>query len=231
MGAKGAAVARRPETDPTSHVRNHEGAPRLRLVIRDLDYVKSALERWARRRHGGSVGESSMTGKLMSGVRDNVCPLWLDDMAAMKAHSQDCSLCRGKGRIRLDESKRRRVSKCGICDPDGRFLGEPCFRCGGKKSFIEYDVLVNPAAIRGTGIDYGDVVSGIVDRMVASWRENDATIWAHRVIVLEYARNGTQPMKAKRLDVSLSFYEKRLHEGHYLTERELDAKLPNANTG
>jgi hypothetical protein len=198
------------------------------VTIRDLAYVKAALERWARRRYGGVIGDMSMTGKLMSGVRDNVCTLWLDDIAARKAHDPYCPLCQGKGRVRLDEAKRRRVSHCSICDQNGNFMGQLCFRCSGKKSYVTYDVLTNPAAIRGTGATYGDVISGIVDNLVGSWRESDSTIWNHRVIVEQYCRLGTQKIKSERLKISLRFFERRLHEGHALVEQELDQKLPKA---
>lgn len=223
MGGQSTAVALRPTSAGQTYVGPLKA--RMSVKIRDLTHVKSALERWACRRYGGSIGDMSMTGKLMSGVRDNVCTLWLDDIAARKAHDPFCPLCQGRGRVRLDEAKRRRVSKCSICDPKGQFMGQICFRCGGKKSYVTYDILVNPAVIRGTGSMYTDVVCHIVDNLVGSWRESDATVWLHRVIVNEYCWNGTQVIKARRLRVSLSFYEKRLHEGHAAVERELDAKL------
>lgn len=198
------------------------------LKINDIAHVKAALETWARRMHGSFGSVMSMTGKLMSGVRDNVCPLWLDDIANRKAHNSDCQLCQGKGRIKLDARKRIKVLACSICGPDGRFLGEPCFRCGGKKKYMDITILVNPAAIRGTGVSYGDVQSAIIEQLVGSWQAQDSTIWLHRVTVFQYCRLGTQKMKADRLGISLSFFERRLHEAHYYVERALDDDLPRS---
>jgi hypothetical protein len=228
MGAQSTAFARRPKTHVAPHAGNHEGA-RLRLVINDIAYVQAAMECWARWLNGGMYYSSSMTGKLMAGVQGNVCPLWIDDVSNRRAHPSDCHLCQGKGRIKLNETVRRKIIKCSICDPDGNFMGQRCFRCGGRKRYIDSVRLVNPAIIRGGSAMYGDVQSSIINTLVRSWTESDATIWWHRVSVFHYCRNGTQEMKAKTLKISLRFFERRLHEAHFHVEQELNEKLPKAS--
>jgi hypothetical protein len=188
--------------------------------MHDRDYTKACLERWAKWLYGANVGEISLTGRLMAGVRANVCPNWVEDMLAQRAHDAFCPLCGGKGRLKMElrAQRRARPVPCSICDPDGKFMGDWCWRCHGTRVVEIVELPINPAGIHGTrhvgAKDIGDPVCTAIDDLVASWREADATIWWHRVITFEYTRNGTQPMKAERLHISLSFYEKRLREAH-----------------
>lgn len=194
MGNATAVIARRSTYGSAADARSTK-KPSMRLSIRDIDHVRAALETWARWRYGGSTGEMSMTGKLMSGVASNICPLWLNDVIARKPHDPYCRFCQGRGRVKLKASLK----------------------------------LVNPAAIRGTGISYGDVSSGLIEKLVMSWCERDSTVWLNKILIAEYCENWTQETKAKGMRISLSFYEKRLHEAHFAVEQMLDDKLPRAD--
>jgi hypothetical protein len=200
--------------------------------VNDIAYVKACIERWAQWCGGSTiVRDSSPTGRLMDGVKSNVCPRWIDDVAARRPHDPYCELCQGKGRVKLDPSKPTTTfHRCTICDNDGKFLGDTCWRCQGTRQVQRIGLKVNPATIRGTrnagGQSGADVVCLFINDLVNSWRESDATVWLSRVLVREYFYNNTQPVKAKQLRVSESFYKKRLADAFYLIEQMLDDKMP-----
>jgi hypothetical protein len=77
--------------------------------MHDRDYTKACLERWAKWLYGANVGEISLTGRLMAGVRANVCPNWVEDMLAQRAHDAFCPLCGGKGRLKMELRAQRRA--------------------------------------------------------------------------------------------------------------------------
>lgn len=162
----------------------------------------------------------------MAGIRANTCPNWLDDVLARRKHDY-CPLCDGRGRLKLEIRAQRRTRRvrCSVCDPDGKFFGEWCWRCHGSKIVEVVELPVNPAGIRRTGSGGGGYMPSTacmaIDELVSGWRESDETIWWHRVVVREYCYNGTQKLKAQQLRVSLSFYEKRLREATCAVDRML----------
>jgi hypothetical protein len=211
--------------------------------IVDLPYVKARLWRWAGWCLGArySGGEVSITGRLIDGLKSNVCPGWLDDVAAGRAHDPHCPQCGGRGRLRLALRSRPRLRRiaCSICDAHGIFFGDWCYRCQGTREITITELQVNPATIPGTRHVGGDLpndaASAAIDEMVTGWRAHDETVWCHRVVVAEYLWHGyvemklrrlrvTQKTKADRMKVSLSFYEKRLREGHRRVESLLREK-------
>lgn len=204
--------------------------------IRDLPYVKGALDSWARWSLGSRGGGISLTGRLMQGARANVCPGWIEDMQARRAHDPWCPQCHGTGRLLLKltatQHTRRRV--CTVCE--GRCLPDPatgrpaseCFRCRGTGEITVISLKVNPAAIRGTshagtGCDWQSM---ILDDLISGWREKDETFWMNRVVIREYFYNGTQLMKARQMRVSESFYKKNLRAAYCAIDQELFEKMP-----
>lgn len=189
--------------------------------MHDRTYTRACLEQWAKWLFGARVGEVSLTGRLMAGVRANVCPQWLEDVAARKRHDPFCALCGGRGRLKLELRARRHVRSlpCSVCDADGKFMGDWCWRCKGTRRIEIVDYPVNPASIRRSGYGGGGYFPSAaclaIDDLVGAWRESDATIWWNRVIVREYTWLGTQEMKARRQpSVSVIFYKRRLREAH-----------------
>lgn len=167
----------------------------------------------------------------MQGVRSTLCPRWLDDIAARRAHSPSCELCQGNGRVKLDATKPQpKIVPCSICEGHGTFLGDICFRCKGLRAVERVVFKVNPAGIRSTrsvgGQNGGDVLCGYLDDLITGWRESDATIWLNRVVVREYCYNGKQTDKALQLKVSESFYKKRLRDVYEKVEVMLNEKMP-----
>lgn len=204
--------------------------------IVDLTYVRARLERWVRWCLGARYQRNvSLTGRLMRGLRSNVCPGWLNDVQLGRGHDPSCPDCRGRGRLLLALRSRPHVRPvpCSICDEDGKIFGDWCYRCQGTRVVTRIDLEVNPAAIPGTRHVGGqlpdDVASAAIDELVSGWRTRDETVWCARIVIAEYFWNGdeemkvrqlrvTQKNKAQRMEISLSFYAKRLRDAHFRTE-------------
>lgn len=200
-------------------------APTRPSAVCDPAYVKSRMEQWARWCHGSTgAGGMSITGRLMHGIKGNVCSAWLDDMQARRGHDPDCPICHGTGRARLDDILRTRILRCPICDQHGKFLGDHCFRCHGTRFISLRHVRVNPACIPGTrhvGHQANTDACTLIDALVSAWRDTDPTYWMNRVVVSEHHHNGTQEMKARRLRISLATYKRHLTHAHRRVERLL----------
>lgn len=209
---------------------------------RDLPYVKGCIESWAKWCRGGTAGEISPTGRLMSGARPPLCPGWVADFLMGRAHDPFCPQCDGRGRSNLHSKHRLAPRICPVCENhpqivDGEvrrdlprlFLGDVCFHCRGNGFVVIRLLHVNPVTIRSTryvGRKPPADVCLLIEDLVTSWRESDKTIWLARVIKAEYFWNGDQDAKARELGVSVSFYEKRLRDAYYLFEQMLDEKMP-----
>ncbi len=202
------------------------------LGIRDLPYVKGAVESWARWCGGSRGGGISMTGRLMQGARSNVCPGWIADMQAGRGHDPWCPQCKGTGRLllKLTATQRAVPRTCPVCEGSKKFAGDHCYRCKGAGVVQVIELKVNPTGIRSTrhvgGISPSDWQSVILDDLITGWRERDETFWLNRVIVREYLFNGTQQTKAQQLRVSLSFYEKTLRAAYCSIDGALFKKMP-----
>lgn len=205
--------------------------------IRDLPYVKGALDSWARWSLGSrGSGGISLTGRLMQGARSNVCPGWVEDAQARRAHDPWCPDCKGTGRILLKLTATQHAVRrvCTVCE--GRCLPDPttkrpasdCFRCHGTGEITVISLKVNPATIRGTShTDSGcDWQSMFLDDLISGWRDKDETFWMNRVVIRECFYNGTQPMKAQQIRVSESFYKKTLRTAYGEVDQILFKKMP-----
>jgi hypothetical protein len=194
--------------------------------VNDITYVKACLETWARWCHGAVRGGISITGRLMQGIKSNVCPGWIDDVLAGRAHDAWCPHCGGTGRVKMKQILHTTARRCPLCDEQGLFLGQSCFRCHGTRTVTMRHIQINPATIRSTrhvGGQANTDTSTLIDALVAGWREHDQTYWLNRVIISEYHHNGTQEMKARRLRISRSWYCKNLADAHRRVERMLVA--------
>lgn len=153
----------------------------------------------------------------------------------IKYPNPDCPLCSGTGRIsgRLRDERRIEWKRCTagcapVKEPNSkqvvyRLGPNECLRCLGTGRRVILHRHVNPASIRATGFgSYEDVIYRTVNRTVNEWLNYDVSVWWNKVIEKEYKENGTQLMKAKKMRVSLSWYEKKLHEAHYWIEVALD---------
>jgi len=194
--------------------------------IVDPVYVAASFERWVRWVFGlRDVRQVSMTGKLMQGVRDHVCPEWLNDIQQQRGHDPLCILCHGTGRINLEAKRSVTYKRCTLCDANGMFLGDYCWRCKGAKVISVQERQVNPACIRSTknigAMGYEDVVATKIHDLVFSWAEHDSLVFLHKVSIEEYLYIGKQEDKCRRLRLSRSFYQKNLHEARYRVERML----------
>lgn len=196
--------------------------------IVDPVYVAASFERWVRWVFGlRDVRQISMTGKLMQGVRSNVCPEWLNDVKQQRAHDPLCGLCQGTGRLLINLTAERSVTyrPCKVCDANGKFLGDYCWRCKGTKVRAIQNHQVNPAGIRCTknvgAMGFEDVVATKIHDLVFSWTEHDPLVFMHKVVIEEYLYVGRQDDKCRRLRLSRSFYQKNLHEARYRVERML----------
>ena len=196
--------------------------------IRDLPHVKGAIESWARWCASGHVVRNiSMTGRLMMGAANNVCPGWLDDVAARRGHDPWCPMCHGTGRLpmKLTATVRRSRRVCPCCENE-KDRRERCHRCRGAGVVEVVAQWVNPAAIRSTAPSGLDWQSWMLDEMITGWREQDRTFWMNRVVIREYFHNGTQDLKAQRLRISQSWYKKCLRAAYLDIDRALFDLMP-----
>jgi len=196
----------------------------------DRPYVVGCMERWAKWCHGSVGGGISLTGRFIQGVRSNICPVWLDDVTNRRNHDPYCALCGGTGRVRLMDVTSTKTRTCQVCKGTKVFAGKDCFFCRGVGKVTVRRLSVNPAGIKQTrnvgGQLPSDAVSALIDDQVSKWRETDGEFWLARIAVAEYHHNGTQAMKAIRMKVSTSFYEKTLRKALTLMEKMLGEKMP-----
>lgn len=202
--------------------------------------IADLMERWARWRFGRSeaigrpVSGGSLTGRLMSGMRSTVCP-------ACKGHGKlpghlvgsslvwidPCPQCYGAKRVNGDlaPETKIRVEICGHCTR-GENNGRTCHRCRGSGERVIVTQKVNPASIPSTvpptGNNHDDPLSERVDRVVASWRQNDRTLSLYFVVIEEYTKNGRQSDKADRCHISQGYYSKLLTQAHDLVQQGID---------
>lgn len=197
---------------------------RLRLVIRHPVYVRACCEYWGSVHiSGGWYRNESPTGRLISGMSTRC-------RCVVKDAKPDCPLCDGTGRISGDLRDERGIEwrRCTAgCSKDDkgvyRIGPNECARCRGLGRRAILHRAVNPASIPATGFGkYEDVIYRTVNRTVSEWRGHDVSYWWAKVLAREYMFNGTQPLKARQMRVSLSWYEKKLHDAHYWVEVALD---------
>ena len=178
--------------------------------INDRPYIVGVMERWARWCHGSISGGVSITGRLMQGIKSNICPGWLDDVTSGKGHDPYCHICHGTGRVPMEAEITSKTKICHICDGNKKFAGVDCWRCRGRGKVRIANLKVNPACIPSTknvgGHTPSDAVSVLVDDLISQWREHDETLWMAKVSVAEYHYNGTQEMKAAKLRISRAFF-------------------------
>lgn len=212
--------------------------------LHDAPYVHGCMDRWARWCLGVTGGQVSPTGRIMIGMRGNICPQWIEDVQQQKPHSASCHLCHGKGRLKigLDSVVKSRRELCQICRgviAKGKsyteFAGKECFRCHGVGHITVTNLHVNPAAIRGTKHDGGkfvsDATSELIEATWSEWGEFDETHWHNKIVFREYFWIGTREMKAmgdrRRPDlhppVSPSFFSRTLKDALRRIEIVLEA--------
>jgi hypothetical protein len=205
----------------------------VKSKLHDAPYVHGCMDRWARWCIGVSCGQVSPTGRIMIGMRGNICPLWIEDVQNQKPHSPYCPRCHGKGRLKisLDSVVKSRPETCPICKnirAKGKsyteFAGKECFRCHGEGLIVIENLHVNPAAIRSTRHDGGkfvsDATSELIEATWCQWGEFDETHWHNKIVFREYFWVGTQEMKAagdrkypdRHPPVSPSFYSRTLKD-------------------
>lgn len=201
--------------------------------LHDAPYVLGCMERWARWCVGVRSGDISPTGRIMLGIRANICPQWIVDVQNQRGHAADCPLCQGKGRLKvgLDSVARPHRETCPICKgvrAEGKsyteLAGKECFRCSGKGFIVVTEFKVHPAAIRSTrhegGKFVGDATSELIEATWCHWGEYDETYWHNKIVYREYFWTGTQEMKAigdrkhpdRHPPVSPSFYSRTLKD-------------------
>ena len=116
----------------------------------------------------------------------------------------NCPTCQGRG-------KNQEFETCPTCSGEGRVKLDP----GGKK--------VNPAFIPSTYRLPDDPQSEDVDHLICELRAADKTYKYFYVLWAEYVKpNGTQDIKARRMNMSHGYYRYLLHEAHKLVELGLE---------
>jgi hypothetical protein len=193
--------------------------------------VPHYCERWARWAHGARGACQPVTGKLMGRLVSTLCPTcsgrtrvegW--KVGSTHAWVAPCPDCGGTGKVdgSLEAERGFEVYACRLCDARGKFMGETCFRCAGRKKYRIATLKINPAGIRSTRYaganEDDDPVSMLIDRTISFWRARDSTFWFGEILVMEYTENGTQEAKARSRRLSQVWYTRTLRKAHELLE-------------
>lgn len=191
-------------------------------------------------RSGSAGRESSLTGKIMAGMKSTKCPTCKGEgkvpgakVGSTLAWIDPCPQCAGERHIRGDLSARRKVivRRCSHClDAQGRSRGEvngkTCHACKGSGKRVLVFEQVNPASIRptgprGLGVFSDDPLSEQIDNIISGWsRRRHLRIYA-TVILSEHCDNGRQQDKAAKLKISQGWFARLLSQAYTMLGNQL----------